>query len=142
MRTHFHMPRRCRLFPDNAVRMCEVLGSSDFSSWPLPHRSCSFERRCRDSPRRSGSAFVRAFECVVHNCSSKAQDLKEQLIMWQTPPEGTWQARQQRLEWLQLAMSNAKEMFLGLRRHWNLLEHQNRVTEAVNLMKVGCRTSL
>ncbi|KAL3148740.1 hypothetical protein ABBQ38_014151 [Trebouxia sp. C0009 RCD-2024] len=74
-------------------------------------------------------------EAIIISASSKAQDLKEQLIMWQTPPEGTWQARQQRLEWLQLAMSNAKEMFLGLRRHWNLLEHQNRVTEAVNLMK-------
>ena len=60
--------------------------------------------------------------------------------MWQTPPEGTWQARQQRLEWLQLAMSNAKEMFLGLRRHWTLLAHQNRVTEAVDLMKVGGET--
>lgn len=74
----------------------------------------------------------------MHKCSSKAQDLKEQLIMWQTPPEGTWQARQQRLDWLQLAMSNAKEMFMGLRRHWNLLEHQHRVTEAVDLMKVCC----
>ncbi len=56
--------------------------------------------------------------------------------MWQTPPEGTWQARRQRLDWLELAMSDAKEMFLGLRRHWNLLEHQNRVTEAVDIMKV------
>ena len=61
--------------------------------------------------------------------------------MWQTPPESTWQARQQRLDWLQLAMANAKEMFMGLRRHWNLLEHQDRVTEAVNLMKV-CRQQL
>ena len=69
-------------------------------------------------------------------CSSKAQDLREQLIMWQTPPEGTWQARRQRLDWLELAMSDAKVMFLGLRRHWNLLEHQNRVTEAVDIMKV------
>ena len=58
--------------------------------------------------------------------------------MWQTPPEGTWQALQQRLDWLHLAMSNAKEMFQGLRRHWNLLEYQNRVTEAVDLMKVCC----
>ena len=56
--------------------------------------------------------------------------------MWQTPPEDTWQARQQRLDWLQLAMSDAKEMFLGLRRHWNLLEHQHRITEAVDIMKV------
>lgn len=56
--------------------------------------------------------------------------------MWQTPPEGTWQARQQRLDWLGLAMSDAKEMFFGLRRHWNLLEQQNRITEAVDLMKV------
>ena len=62
--------------------------------------------------------------------------------MWQTPPEGTWQARQQRLDWLQLAMSNAKEMFQGLRRHWNLLERQDRVSEAVDLMKVCCQSVL
>ncbi|KAL0044448.1 hypothetical protein WJX82_007178 [Trebouxia sp. C0006] len=74
-------------------------------------------------------------EAIMSSASSKAQDLREQLIMWQTPPEGTWQARQQRLDWLGLAMSDAKEMFLGLRRHWNLLEHQNRVTDAVDIMK-------
>jgi len=62
--------------------------------------------------------------------------------MWQTPPEGTWQARQQRLDWLGLAMSDAKEMFLGLRRHWNLLEHQFRITEAVDIMKVWHTLSL
>ena len=59
--------------------------------------------------------------------------------MWQTPPESTWQARQQRLDWLELAMSDAKEMFQGLKRHWNLLERQNRIAEAVDIMKVQSR---
>ena len=44
-------------------------------------------------------------------------------------------ALQQRLD---LAMSVAKEKFQGLRCHWNLLEYQSRVTEAVDLMKVCC----
>ena len=55
--------------------------------------------------------------------------------MCQTPPEGTWQARRQRMEWLEQAMQDAKDMFLGLRRHWGLLQHQHRITEAIDVMQ-------
>lgn len=71
-------------------------------------------------------------------CSVKAQDLREQLIMWQTPPEPTWPARQQHLNWLDMAMADVKEIFTGLRRHWYILEQQGRIAEAMDLMQVCC----
>ena len=48
-------------------------------------------------------------------CSDKAQTLRDQLIMWQTPPEPTWPARQQHLSWLDIASANVKEIFSSLR---------------------------
>ena len=68
--------------------------------------------------------------------SGKAQDLRDQLIMWQTPPEPTWPARQQHLNWLDIAMADVKEIFAGLRRHWYILEQQGRIREAMDLMQV------
>lgn len=56
--------------------------------------------------------------------------------MWQTPPEPTWPARQQHLNWLDIAMADVKEIFSGLRRHWYILEQQGRIREAMDLMQV------
>lgn len=37
-------------------------------------------------------------------CRSKAEDLKQQLVWWQTPPDGTWPAREQHIERLEYAL--------------------------------------
>ncbi len=39
---------------------------------------------------------------TVHR--SRAEELKSQLVWWQTPPDSTWAARGQHLEWLEYAV--------------------------------------
>lgn len=92
-----------------------------------PEASCFMHQR--------GSALVHLLS-APSCCSDKAQNLRDQLIIWQTPPEPTWPARQQHLNWLDIASANVKEIFSSLRRHWFLLEQQGRVSEAMDLIQV------
>lgn len=57
------------------------------------------------------------WELAVSLARSRAQDLCEQLIFWQTPPEPTWPAREQRLDWLEFALSEARDIATSLRQH-------------------------
>ena len=57
------------------------------------------------------------WELAVSLARSRAQDLTEQLIFWQTPPEPTWPAREQRLDWLEFALSEARDIATSLRQH-------------------------
>jgi len=48
---------------------------------------------------------------------SKAADLREQLAWWRGAPEPTWPAREQRLDWLEHALSEAYDISRGLAQH-------------------------
>lgn len=67
---------------------------------------------------------------------SKAGDLKEQLIWWQTPPEPAWPSREQRLEWLEFALREAREIARGLQQHGALTMEAAAVATYVDIVKV------
>ena len=65
-----------------------------------------------------GGAFAREdYELAVSLARAKASDLRDQLIFWQTPPDPTWPAREQRLDWLEMALGEARDIATGLRQH-------------------------
>ncbi|KAK9830537.1 hypothetical protein WJX72_012336 [[Myrmecia] bisecta] len=67
-------------------------------------------------------------DLAVSIARSKAEDLKEQLIWWQTPPEASWPAREERLNWLELALQEAKDISAGLKRHGVVVEEEGHIT--------------
>lgn len=67
---------------------------------------------------------------------SKANDLREQLIYWGTPPEATWPAREQRLDWLEFALMEARDIAMGLRQHGALTEGSHGLETYVDIVKV------
>ena len=54
---------------------------------------------------------------------AKAGDLRQELVWWQAPPEPTWPAREQRLDWLEHALSEAYDISRGLAQHGALDGH-------------------
>jgi hypothetical protein len=78
------------------------------------------------------------FYDISASCRSKAGDLKEQLIWWQTPPENAWPARDQRLDWLEHALGEARDIARGLQQHGALTEEANAIATYVDIVKV-CR---
>ena len=65
---------------------------------------------------------------------SKASDLKEQLIYWQTPPDATWPAMEERIEWLHQAMLQLKDITTGLQQHgisWKESDHIKLYLDAI-----------
>ena len=73
---------------------------------------------------------------VVTVRRSKACDLKEQLIWWQTPPEPAWPAREQRLDWLEHALGEARDISRGLQQHGALTPQGGCLATYVDIVKV------
>lgn len=67
---------------------------------------------------------------------SKACDLKEQLIWWQTPPEPAWPAREQRLDWLEHALGEARDISRGLQQHGALTPESGCLATYVDIVRV------
>jgi hypothetical protein len=68
---------------------------------------------------------------------SKAGDLKEQLIWWQTPPEPAWPTREQRLDWLEHALGEARDIARGLQQHGALSAQAGHLSTYIDIVKVG-----
>lgn len=73
-----------------------------------------------------------AVQCIVETltqfcpCRGKASDLKDQLLYWQTPPDATWPARDGQIKWLQQALTQLRDINIGLQQHgvnWHETEH-------------------
>ncbi|KAK9838338.1 hypothetical protein WJX81_005555 [Elliptochloris bilobata] len=71
----------------------------------------------------SGDFACNDHELAISLARSKAADLREQLVWWQAPPEPTWPAREQRLDWLEHALSEAYDISRGLAQHGALEGH-------------------
>ena len=71
---------------------------------------------------------------MLYSSRSKASDLKEQLIYWQTPPDATWPAMEERIEWLHQAMLQLKDITTGLQQHgisWKESDHIKLYLDAI-----------
>jgi hypothetical protein len=79
---------------------------------------------------------------ILWGCRSKANDLREQLIFWGTPPEATWPAREQRLDWLEFALMEARDIAMGLRQHGALTPAAQGLHTYVDIVKVPLVTRL
>lgn len=66
----------------------------------------------------------------------KANDLKEQLIYWQTPPEAGWQAWEERIEWLQQAIAQLKDVTVGMQQHGVRIEHSPHIRHYMTILRV------
>jgi hypothetical protein len=57
------------------------------------------------------------WELALSLARSKAGDLVDQLALWRGPPDPCWPAREQRLDWLEAALGEARDIATGLRQH-------------------------
>lgn len=69
-------------------------------------------------------------------CSTKANDLKEQLRWWLHPPEPTWQSREQRLDWLQGTLEQARDIARNLQAQGALLGDARHIATYIYIVKV------
>lgn len=69
-------------------------------------------------------------------CRGKAGDLREQLIYWQTPPEATWSAREERTEWLNQAMTQVRDVTIGLQQHGIDIKDTCHMKLYMNILRV------
>ncbi len=70
---------------------------------------------------------------------AKAGDLREKLGWWQSVPEPTWPAREQRLDWLEHALAEAYDISHGLAQHGALGSHASHASQSAYLSIVAAR---
>lgn len=73
-------------------------------------------------------------------CRTKAADMKEQLRWWLQPPDPTWQSREQRLDWLENSLSEARDVARGLQQHGALTSDSTHIAVYIHIVKVGHHT--
>ncbi|CAL8469838.1 g9380 [Coccomyxa elongata] len=74
-------------------------------------------------------------ELAITLASTKANDLKEQLRWWLHPPEPTWQSREQRLDWLQGTLEQARDIARNLQAQGALLGDARHIATYIYIVK-------
>ncbi|BDA43849.1 probable serine/threonine-protein kinase STY17 at C-terminar half [Coccomyxa sp. Obi] len=74
-------------------------------------------------------------ELAITLASTKANDLKEQLRWWLHPPEPTWQSREQRLDWLQNTLEQARDIARNLQAQGALLGDARHISTYIYIVK-------
>ena len=58
-------------------------------------------------------------------------------MFWQTPPDPTWPAREERIKWLHQALVQLNHITTGLQQHglkWNDSQHLKLYTEILEVL--------